>query len=400
MTRRVSDGPAGVSACQTGWPTPCWSVKGHAPRGYRPPGPHEHRQDAPRHRADADAPDRHDRVPAAAPGAGELRPRDGPAGEGGRRPRNRRGAHRPAKALLLDVHGRGDAARPQGGFPRGGRGPARRRPRARPRLHRPHPGSAGPPRDLAPRRRDHPAAPPQAAPGRGLHHAAAALHPERLRAEAPRQAPAPLGRDRLLGARALRGGGASPPRAGRGRARVRRPLPPHPQRPGGALPGRGGGPPGGDRRDWNGSQPRHRPRGLHRTHQVRRRGTPPAHPGRGGPGRGTGRPPRPRRPLRVHHRAGALRPAPGGGGGEAPLRAPHPPLLADRRARLLLAARAPRQPRPPAAAPVPPADAARRGPGGARRPHPRGGGDGARARPPPRCASCGKSARSRTSRVS
>ena len=212
--------------------------------------------------------------------------------------------------------------------------------------------------------------------------------------------PAAHGRHRLLGARALRGRRPPPPRAGRGRARLRRPLPAHPQRAGGPLPGRGGGPPGGDRRHRHGPQPRHRPRGLHRPHQVRRRRSPPAHPGRGGPGRGPRRPPRPRRPLRAHDGAGTLRPAPGGRGREAPLRAPHPPLLADRRARLLLAARAPRQPRPSAAAPVPPADAARRGPGRARRAHPRRGASWRSRATPTRCASSGRCARSRTSRAS
>ena len=200
-------------------------------------------------------------------------------------------------------------------------------------------------------------------------------------AEAARQAAAALGRDRLLGARALRGGRAAAARARRRGARVRRALAAHPQRAGGALPGGRRRPPGGDRRDRDGAEPRHRPRRLHEPRQVRRGRAAAAHSRRGGPDRGPRRAPRDRRPVRRDRRARRDGPAAGGGGRVAPLRAAHAPAVADRRARLLLAARAPRQPRAPAAAPLPAAHAARRGPAHARRAGARRGSDGAGARP-------------------
>ena len=126
----------------------------------------------------------------------------------------------------------------------------------------------------AARGRDDPAAAPAAAAGRRVHHAAAAVD-----AALRRAASGSTGCRR-----AQRGDRRSPSRElyevaerlrrerGRRGARVRRALAAHPQRPGRALPGRRGRPPGRDRRDRHGPQPRHRPRGLHQPRQVRRRG--------------------------------------------------------------------------------------------------------------------------------
>ena len=271
-----------------------------------------------------DAPDRDDRLPAAAAGAGELRPRRGAAGAGGGRARHRRGAHRPAEAVLLDVHGRGDAPRPEGGLPRRGRGPARRRPRARPRLHRPHPARAGPPRDVAPRRRDHPAAPPPAPArtrpsprGRGCRPCSYA-EPKRLGKLPPRSAVI------VFSVRELYEVAARLRREQGGAALVFGALSPRTRNAQVGLYQAGEVDlPGGDRRHRHGPQPRHRPRRLHRPHQVRRR-------------RPARRSPRPRwarsrdgpgRHVRDGHfaptdRARALRPAPRRRGREAPLRAP------------------------------------------------------------------------------
>ena len=265
-------------------------------------------------------------------------------------------------------------------LPRGRRGPARRRSRARPRLHRPHPARARPARDLADRGRDDPAAAQEAAAASRLHQPAAAFDAALRRAEAARQAAAPLGCDRVLGPRALRGGRAAAARAGRCCARVRRALPAHAQRPGGALPGGRRRPPGGDRRDRHGAEPRDRPRGLHQPRQVRRGRATPAHPRRGRPDRGTRRAARERRPVRRDRRARRDGPPARGGGRVAPLRAAHPPAVADRRARLLLAALTSRQPRAPAAARLPAAHAECRGPAHARRAGARRGSDGPRAR--------------------
>ena len=269
------------------------------------------------------------------------------------RARHGRGAHRPEAAGLLDVHGRGDAARPAHGLPGGRRGPARRRPRARPRLHRADPERARAARDVADRRRD----------DRGRCSRSCCRTPRSPRrprlstlryAEPKRSASCPprSARDRVLGARALRGGRAPAPRAGRRRARVRRALRPRTRNAQVALYQAGrGGPPGRDRRDRDGPEPRHRPRRLHGPRQVRRRRAARAHGRRGRPDRGTRRPPRARRPAsgRAPSSAPFERRA-RRGRRDAPLRPAQPPLLADRRARLLLAARAARQPRAPAAA--------------------------------------------------
>src|SRR4029078_6443639 len=104
------------------------------------------------------------------------------------------------------------AARARGG----GRGPARRRPRAGPRLHRPAAAGPGHGRDDVPGRGDHQAPPAPARAGGLLHHARAALHPDLRRAQEAGPAAAAQ-RDRgLLAGRPLRGGGARADRSGGG----------------------------------------------------------------------------------------------------------------------------------------------------------------------------------------
>ena len=121
--------------------------------------------------------ERDDRLPAAAAGPRELRP--------GRR----RCAARASVALVTGeerivprqpaywmLHRRGDAARPARRLPGGRRGPARRRPRARPRLHRAHPARARARSETWLDRRRHDAAAAPAAPARRrVHRPAAAL---------------------------------------------------------------------------------------------------------------------------------------------------------------------------------------------------------------------------------
>ncbi len=207
----------------------------------------------------------------------------------------------------------------------------------------------GAPRDVDDRRGDGPPDPAQAAARRRVPDARAPVDAVVRGAEAPLEAAAALGGHRLLGARAVRGRRATAPRARRCGARLRRALAAHAQRAGRPLPGRRGRPPRRHRRDRHGPEPRHRHRRVHGPHEVRRRRAAPADAGRGRPDRRPRRPPRARRPVRGHRRAGPARPAPRRGGGVAPLRPARPRLLADRRARLLLAARPPRQPRAPAA---------------------------------------------------
>ena len=93
-------------------------------------------------------------------GARDLRPDRQGARRGVRRPYHRRGKDRPRRSALFRLHGRGDAARPQGRIPRRRRNPALRRPRARPRLHPPAPARAGLVGDDAAWRRDRRAACP------------------------------------------------------------------------------------------------------------------------------------------------------------------------------------------------------------------------------------------------
>ena len=122
--------------------------------------PDQHRQDPSGGRAHAGPFLGHDRPAAEAPGARDLRPDRQGARPGVRRPHHRRGKDRPRRSAVFRLHGRGDAARPQGGIPRGRRNPALRRPRARPRLHPPAPACAGPVGDDAAWRGDRRAAGP------------------------------------------------------------------------------------------------------------------------------------------------------------------------------------------------------------------------------------------------
>ncbi len=88
-------------------------------------------------------------------------------------------------------------------------------------------------------------------------------------------AAAPLRHRRLLGGGGLRHrrGGAAPARRLRGGDGPA--LAPHPQRPGGAVPGQGGGLPGGDRRHRHGPEHGCRPRRLRPPLEVRRPPAPP-----------------------------------------------------------------------------------------------------------------------------
>ena len=122
-----------------------------------------------------DARQRHDGLPAAPARPRELRPRRGPEGARGRRADHRRGAHRPPARPLLDLHGRGDAARLAGGLPGHRRGAALGGPRARARLHRSRAERARRARDVADRGRDHPADPARAAAGGRVPDARAPL---------------------------------------------------------------------------------------------------------------------------------------------------------------------------------------------------------------------------------
>ena len=321
---------------------------GHAGRD-RAPGAHEHRQDLPRGRTAARAPDGDDRLPPPPARARELRPARAAPGRGRRRPHHGRGADRSPRAAVLRVHGGGDAARPPRRVPGRGRDPARRRPRARPRLHRPPPARAGLRGDDVPGRGDHqaPAAPARA--GGGLHRARAALHPHLRRPQEAGPAAAAKRDRRLLPGRPLRGGGARAARDGGSGRRVRRPVSTDAQRAGRALPGGRGGLPGGHRRHRHGPQPRHRPRGLHRARQVRRPRPASLAPGRGRPDRRPCRAPHAGRDVRPDPRPRAVRRCLGGGDRGAPLRAPRSPLLAQRGPRLLFARGAPVQSRAPSA---------------------------------------------------
>ena len=134
----------------------------HRPRQSRPRSD-EHRQDPSRHRAHAGARLRHHRLPPPPARPRELRPHGGAQGRPPRRPDHRRGEDRPARGALVLLHRRGHAARPRRRVPGGGRDPALRRPRPRPRLHRPAAARPRHGRDHVPGRRDDP--PAAASPG-------------------------------------------------------------------------------------------------------------------------------------------------------------------------------------------------------------------------------------------
>ena len=193
-----------------------------------------------------------------------------------RRPDHRRGEDRPARRALVLLHRRGHAARPRRRVPRGGRDPALRRSRPRPRLHRPPAARPRPGRDHVPGRRDDPpaaaapgAAGPASRPGRACRSLATPAPPSWSRLP-PRTAVVAFSAAEVYAIAELirrRRGGCA--------VVMGRLSPAHPQRPGGALPGQGGRFPGRHRRDRHGPEHGRRPRRLRRPGQVRR---PPAAP--------------------------------------------------------------------------------------------------------------------------
>ncbi len=297
------------------------------------PRPDQHRQDPSRHRAHARACLRHHRFPAPPARARELRPDGRAEGRPPRRPDHRRGEDRPARGALVLLHRRGHAARPRRRIPGGGRDPALRRPRPRPRLHRPAAARARPGRDHVPGRRDDP--PAAAAAGAAGHDrdpaAAVAAQPRR-----PGQAGPPaaaLRRGRVQCRRGLRHRRADPPPPRRLCGRHGPAQPAHPQRPGGALPGQGGRFPGGHRRDRHGPQHGRGPRRLRRAGKIRRPPPAPADPGRGGADRRPRRPRHARRHVRHHRTVPAARRRGGRRGGGAQLRGAGSAVLAQQRPR-------------------------------------------------------------------
>ena len=167
-------------------PSPAWKTDAHLvlvacdPR--RPPAwrrrhrrarADQHRQDPSRHRADARPFVRHDRAAAAAAGARGLQQGRRPGRRRERRAHHRRREDQAAQPALLGGDRRGDAARSRCRLRRHRRGAARRRPRARPRLHRPHAQPPRPRGDAGAGRR-HRAADGREAAARRQHRAAAA----------------------------------------------------------------------------------------------------------------------------------------------------------------------------------------------------------------------------------
>ena len=105
-----------------------------------------------------------------------------------RRADHRRGEDQAAEPALLGLDRRGDAARSRRRLRRHRRGPARRRSRARPCLHRPHAQPARPRGDAGARRRDRAADGRAAAAGRACADAPAALAAHLRRREEDRPA--------------------------------------------------------------------------------------------------------------------------------------------------------------------------------------------------------------------
>ena len=166
----------------------------------------------------------------------------------------------PRSAALLPLHGRGDAGLAAGRLPGRRRDPALRRPRARPRLHRPPAARARPLRDDAHGRR-HRAdlvrrlVPEAAFIARPRLSTLRYVEPKKLDRLPRRSAVVVFSvADVYAVAERLRREGR------RRRRRLRRALAAHAQRAGRALPGGRGRPPGRDRRDRHGPQPRHRAR--------------------------------------------------------------------------------------------------------------------------------------------
>ena len=140
---------------------------------------------------------------------------------------------KPQQPALLGLHRRGDAARPRRRLRGDRRDPARRRPRPRPRLHRPPAQPARPRRDAADRRHDDAARwSSSCCPACTIVIAAAPVEAD-LRGREEALAPAaPHRHRRLLGRGGLRHRRADPPPARRRRGGARRAVAAHPQRPG------------------------------------------------------------------------------------------------------------------------------------------------------------------------
>ena len=137
------------------------------------------------------------------------------------RAHHRRGEDQAAQPALLGLDRRGDAARSRRGVRGDRRNPARRRSRARPRLHRPHAQPARPRGNAGARRRHHARHGREAAARREHSEPPAALDPE-LRGREETHAPAAPLRDRgVLGRRSLRDRRTDPPPARRRRRRAR-----------------------------------------------------------------------------------------------------------------------------------------------------------------------------------
>ena len=201
-------------------------------------------------------------------------------------------------------------------LPRGRRDPAVRRPRARPRVHRPAAARARARRDHVSRRRHHPAADPAAGARGRADQPAALLDPDLRRAgQGDPLAPAQR-RGRVHGPGGLRARRAGAAAARRRGGRARRPQSAHAQRPGRPLSGRRGRPSDRHRRDRHGPQHGHRPRHARQPDQVRRLRAAPVARARDRADRRAGRAAHARRYLRDH--AGcrrSRRPDDRGGGG-------------------------------------------------------------------------------------
>ena len=314
------------------------------------PGPDEHRQDASRDRAVARPFVRHHRLPAAVAGTRELRPYGRDQGRALRRADHRRGEDHPARGAVVLLHRGGDAARPAHRVRRGGRNPALRRSRPRPRVHRPAAARARHGGDDVPGRGDDRAAdPPPGARGADRNPAAPVATVLRRAGQAGPPAAAHR-RRRVQRGRDLCAGGTDPAPERRLRGGHGPPVAAHPQRPGGAVPGARGRFPGRHRRDRHGPEHERRSRRVRRPGQVRR---PPAAPADGVGGRSDRRPRRTRhegRHLRHDDRMPADPRRSRRGGRGAQFRLAGDAVLAQQRPGFLVAGLADRQPERAAAA--------------------------------------------------
>ena len=176
----------------------------------------------------------------------------------------------PRRGALVRLHGGGHAARHASRVRCRGRNPALRRPRSRPRLHRPPAARPRPGRNHVSRRRDHP--PAAAAPGAASRdrHQAAIVATHLCRSGQAASPAAPHRRGRLQRQRGLRHRRVDPPPSRRLRRGHGAAVAPHAERPGPALSKQGGRLPGRHRRDRDGPQHGCRPCRLRPPVQVRR----------------------------------------------------------------------------------------------------------------------------------